>query len=146
MAYRRAHAAPKRHPDLDAGILGRRAFLSLLAVGSVAAGGLWWSEQAPGDQAAQGLPAPGPTASPAPAVGTAARPASITGPPRVAKVAPGPVVTGLPGHHNLLALTVDDGTDSAVVGAYAAFLAATGTRIPFFPNGDNPSWNEHAAA
>jgi peptidoglycan/xylan/chitin deacetylase (PgdA/CDA1 family) len=50
------------------------------------------------------------------------------------------------GDGNQLALTVDDGTDSAVVGAYAQFCRDTGTRLTFFVNGANPSWTDNALA
>ena len=45
-----------------------------------------------------------------------------------------------------LALTVDDGTDTAVVAAFAAFAADSGVRLTFFPNGCYRSWTENAAA
>lgn len=60
--------------------------------------------------------------------------------------APADVITGLPGDRNLLAWTVDDGTDSAVVAAYAAFAAATGTRLTLFATGVYPAWRENADA
>lgn len=68
-------------------------------------------------------------------------------PPLTTVPAPAPhdTITGLAGG-NGLALTVDDGTDSTVVAAYAAFLRATGIRLTFFVNGDNPSWTDNAAA
>lgn len=60
--------------------------------------------------------------------------------------APHGVITGLPGEGNLLAWTADDGTDSSVVAAYAAFAAATGTRLTLFATGTYHSWAENAAA
>lgn len=51
----------------------------------------------------------------------------------------------LPGEGNFLALTVDDGTSSEVVAAYARFAQDTGMRITFFLNGCNPAWTENAA-
>lgn len=53
---------------------------------------------------------------------------------------------GLPGEGNLLAWTVDDGADSSVVAAYAAFAAATGTRLTLFATGSYPAWAENAEA
>jgi peptidoglycan/xylan/chitin deacetylase (PgdA/CDA1 family) len=53
-------------------------------------------------------------------------------------------LTRLPGGGRAIALTIDDGTDSAVVGAYAELCRATGLRATFFCNGVNPSWTEHA--
>jgi peptidoglycan-N-acetylglucosamine deacetylase len=43
----------------------------------------------------------------------------------------------------LVALTVDDGVSSPVVGAYVALARATGIRLTFFANGVNQSWAEH---
>jgi peptidoglycan-N-acetylglucosamine deacetylase len=50
----------------------------------------------------------------------------------------------LPGAGHLIALTIDDGTDSAVLGAYAELCRATGLRATFFCNGVNRGWTEHA--
>jgi peptidoglycan/xylan/chitin deacetylase (PgdA/CDA1 family) len=56
-------------------------------------------------------------------------------------------ITALPDDvGNRLAWTVDDGADSAVVAAYAAFARTTGVRLTFFLNGKYPSWTENAAA
>ncbi|MDP9093285.1 MAG: polysaccharide deacetylase family protein [Actinomycetota bacterium] len=60
------------------------------------------------------------------------------------KTQPGTVISMLPGTGNQVALTVDDGTNSAVVRAYLEFVKSTGVRLTFFPNGRNPSWTEHA--
>jgi peptidoglycan/xylan/chitin deacetylase (PgdA/CDA1 family) len=54
------------------------------------------------------------------------------------------VVEGLPGDGISLALTIDDGTNTEVVAAFAAFAAETGTRLTFFPNGCYRSWEENA--
>ena len=59
---------------------------------------------------------------------------------------PAGVVHGLPGAGARLALTVDDGTSSEVVAAFAAFAADSGVRLTFFPNGCYRSWTENAAA
>jgi peptidoglycan/xylan/chitin deacetylase (PgdA/CDA1 family) len=53
---------------------------------------------------------------------------------------------GLPGDGNFVALTVDDGNSSEVVGLYAKFAADTGMRITFFLNGSRPAWTDNAAA
>src|SRR5262249_22186018 len=68
--------------------------------------------------------------------------------PAVASAARAPVgvLTRLPGNGNQLALTVDDGVSSAVVGAFGQFCRDTGTRLTFFVNGVNPSWSDNAAA
>jgi peptidoglycan/xylan/chitin deacetylase (PgdA/CDA1 family) len=60
--------------------------------------------------------------------------------------APVGVLTRLPGDGNQLALTVDDGVSSAVVGAFGQFCRDTGTRLTFFANGVNASWSDNAAA
>src|SRR3712207_1567227 len=56
------------------------------------------------------------------------------------------VVDGLPGKGTSLALTIDDGTDTEVVAAFAEFAADTGTRLTFFPNGRYSSWEDNAKA
>lgn len=50
----------------------------------------------------------------------------------------------LPGTGRELALTVDDGTDSSVVAAYAKLCQESGLRLTFFCNGVNRSWTENA--
>jgi peptidoglycan-N-acetylglucosamine deacetylase len=50
----------------------------------------------------------------------------------------------LPGKGQQMALTVDDGTDTAVVEAYARLAQETGIRLTFFCNGVNRSWTSHA--
>jgi peptidoglycan/xylan/chitin deacetylase (PgdA/CDA1 family) len=56
------------------------------------------------------------------------------------------VVNALPGEGTSLALTIDDGTSSEVVAAFAAFAADTGVRLTFFPNGCYRSWEDNADA
>jgi len=60
--------------------------------------------------------------------------------------APVGVLTRLPGNGNQLALTIDDGTSVAVVGAFAKFCQDSGTRLTFFVNGVNSSWSVNAPA
>jgi len=81
--------------------------------------------------------------------------AAITRPPVAGAVrmvpparvpAPVGVLTRLPGTGNELALTVDDGVNSAVVAAFGQFCADTGTRLTFFVNGVNASWTDNAPA
>lgn len=58
---------------------------------------------------------------------------------------PGEVIlTNLPGDGNRLALTIDDGTSTAVVAAFAQFCRDSGVRLTFFPNGVNESWTVNA--
>jgi len=58
--------------------------------------------------------------------------------------APSGVLNRLPGEGNQLALTVDDGTSTAVVAAFAQFCRDSGVRLTFFPNGVNQSWTDNA--
>jgi peptidoglycan/xylan/chitin deacetylase (PgdA/CDA1 family) len=60
--------------------------------------------------------------------------------------APVGVLNRLPGNGNQLALTIDDGTSVAVVGAFAQFCQDSGTRLTFFVNGVNSSWSVNAPA
>lgn len=66
--------------------------------------------------------------------------------PAVAQAAPPPngILTRLPGDGNQIALTIDDGTNTAVVAAWAQFCRDSGVRLTFFPNGVNPSWTVNA--
>jgi peptidoglycan/xylan/chitin deacetylase (PgdA/CDA1 family) len=78
--------------------------------------------------------------------------AGIAGPMPLARTVPGPrgsgepppLLTAIPGHGNQLALTVDDGADTAVVTAVAQFCRDSGVRLTFFPNGINRSWTVNA--
>ena len=63
--------------------------------------------------------------------------------PPIVRAAPGSLIDRLPGSGRAVALTVDDGVSSAVVEAYAQFVAVSGVRLTFFPNGSYPSWTEH---
>jgi len=51
----------------------------------------------------------------------------------------------LPGSTDLLALTVDDGTNSEVVRLYTQFAKDTGIRMTYFVNGVYDSWRDNAA-
>ncbi|WP_223263275.1 polysaccharide deacetylase family protein [Arthrobacter sp. NamB2] len=53
-------------------------------------------------------------------------------------------ITGLPSSEQVLAWTVDDGSDSEVVRLYIEFARRSGTRLTFFLNGSYPGWSEHA--
>ena len=50
----------------------------------------------------------------------------------------------LPGHTKTIALTVDDGTNEAVIEGYAKLARDTGLRLTFFCNGVNSGWTSHA--
>jgi peptidoglycan/xylan/chitin deacetylase (PgdA/CDA1 family) len=85
-------------------------------------------------------PAPSRALTPAAAVVPTGLPGLVPAPPPVG------VVSGLPGEGSDLALTIDDGTNSEVVAAFAAFAADSGVRLTFFPNGCYRSWTDNAAA
>jgi peptidoglycan/xylan/chitin deacetylase (PgdA/CDA1 family) len=118
--------------------MDRRRFLLTIAAGlAVAATG---RGAVTGTRAGEGLPIAAPTPvspSPASAVG-AVQPAGTLLPPTG-------VVTELPGEGDGLALTIDDGTSSEVVAAFAAFAVDSGVRLTLFPNGRYRSWEENAA-
>ena len=63
-------------------------------------------------------------------------------PARVLPAAAG-VVDRLPGDGTSLALTLDDGTSSEVVGSLCRFVRDSGVRLTFFPNGRYSSWEEN---
>ena len=68
-------------------------------------------------------------------------------PPHLTRVRlPGATLSSLPGPGNLLALTVDDGASSEVVGAYTELCRRTGMRLTFFVTTKFASWTENAAA
>src|SRR4051812_30403266 len=113
----------------------RRRFLLALAAGLAATA------------VGRGTDAPVPAR---PAAPRALRPAPAVTPlgvPGTAPVMPPTgVVRGLPGEGTSLALTIDDGTSTEVVAAFAAFAADTGVRLTFFPNGCYRSWEDNADA
>ncbi|SET36165.1 Peptidoglycan/xylan/chitin deacetylase, PgdA/CDA1 family [Geodermatophilus poikilotrophus] len=73
----------------------------------------------------------------------AAEPASVPALPAVLQ-APTGVVDRLPGEGTSLALTLDDGTSSEVVGSVCRFVEDSGVRLTLFPNGRYSSWEENA--
>jgi peptidoglycan/xylan/chitin deacetylase (PgdA/CDA1 family) len=114
--------------------MDRRRFLLVLAAGLAGASVV----QRAGELGEAG-PAPAPPPAPAPAVARVAGPVTGVLPP------PTGVVDVLPGPGPALALTIDDGTSSEVVGAFATLAADTGIRLTFFPNGCYRSWADNAA-
>ncbi len=66
-------------------------------------------------------------------------------PPDDRPPAPAGILTRLPGDGNQLALTIDDGTNPAVVAALGEFCRDSGVRLTFFPNGVNKAWTVNAA-
>jgi peptidoglycan/xylan/chitin deacetylase (PgdA/CDA1 family) len=117
------------------GTMGRRGFLAALSAGTLAAL-VAAVESARGD-----THPPAPARTPAHPLA----PVAPLHPGSIAKVLAGAAVSQIPGQGPYLALTVDDGTNSEVVGAYLDLARATGLRMTFFPNGQNQSWTEHAA-
>lgn len=155
MRYQPAHSAEEysavSYWGRPAAHMVRRTFLTLLAGGTLAALGLELDAQVASrfdaGAVAGGEAAVGAVGNGAPAASRATNAVKGRVPLlSVAKVSPDSVVNGLPGTGNLLALTVDDGTSSEVVGAYCDFIKKSGMRITFFPNGRNPSWTDHAPA
>lgn len=75
-------------------------------------------------------------------------PPTLLGPPQPStRVAvPAGAITAIPGRGNNIALTVDDGADADVVGAYIQFAKDTGARFTFFVTGIYEGWTTHKAA
>lgn len=79
------------------------------------------------------------------ASGSATRQRVFTEPTGIVKApVPKGTLSILPGKGQLMALTVDDGTDASVVQAYATLAKETGIRLTFFVNGVNRGWTEQA--
>lgn len=55
------------------------------------------------------------------------------------------LIDSLPGSSRNVALTIDDGVDSAVVKAYLDFIQSANLRLTFFVNGVRRSWTDNAA-
>jgi peptidoglycan/xylan/chitin deacetylase (PgdA/CDA1 family) len=121
--------------------MDRRSFFTVLAAGLIGAsvGRSTASLTGPSPQLADALAAPREQPRPAPVASSR--------PPGVVPVAP-PVgeVSRLPGPATTLALTVDDGTSTEVVGAFVDLASRTGVRLTFFPNGSYRSWTDVAPA
>ena len=115
--------------------MDRRGFLLVLAAGLAGAA----VGQGTTDLVHAG-PTPSRTPAPAAAV-TSTKALSV-----VPVLPPTGVVDVLPVDGNSLALTIDDGADSEVVGGLIAFAADTGVRLTFFPNGSYRSWEDNASA
>lgn len=115
--------------------MDRRRFLLTLAAGLAGA--------AVGrGTAGPAAPSPVPAAGPAPPA-RAPRLATAGAAGVVPVDPPLGVVDALPGGGPSLALTIDDGTSSDVVAAFARFAADSGTRLTFFPNGRYRSWEDN---
>lgn len=114
----------------------RNVLLGLVATATAVAFARCGNE--PASQAAQVPPAPAPPPPPE-------WPALLPAPPPAARFAlpGGAVLSELPGAGDLLALTLDDGVDSTVVGAYAQLARDTGIRLTMFVNGVYSSWTDN---
>jgi len=115
--------------------MDRRGFLLVLAAGLAGAA----VGQGTTDLV-NARPTPSRTPAPAAAVTSTEVLSPLAGPP------PTGVVDALPGEGTSIALSIDDGTNSEVVGAFIAFAATTGVRLTFFPNGMYRSWEDNAKA
>lgn len=120
--------------------MDRRRFLAMLAAGTVVAA-TGCSRAYGGDAISLDTPSipDAPVASPHP-------PASaLPGPPQPSSRVPVPrgALTAIPGEGNNIALTVDDGADADVIGAYIRFAEDTGARFTFFVTGVYDGWTVH---
>ncbi|MEP6630179.1 MAG: polysaccharide deacetylase family protein [Lapillicoccus sp.] len=136
--------------------MDRRTMLAVLA-GGVAAALTACTDHAPANPSDPANPAAG-SAGGSSTSGSAAAPSGTSGssasatrqrvftePSGIVKAAvPKGTLSILPGKGQQMALTVDDGTDTTVVAAYARLAQETGIRLTFFCNGVNRSWTEHA--
>ncbi|MBR7193486.1 polysaccharide deacetylase family protein [Gordonia sp. SCSIO 19800] len=123
----------------------RRDFLAVLAAGTV--GALTSSALvgcATPVPAAEIDPADGPSTPPR-TTSTTPVPSSGLLPPAVGTRRPLPdgAITALPGPGRCLALTVDDGASSEVIGAYVKFARDTGARFTFFVTVSFDGWTDH---
>jgi peptidoglycan/xylan/chitin deacetylase (PgdA/CDA1 family) len=117
--------------------LSRRRLLLGLVAGATAIGAAGCGIGGPSHVA---QPAVAPPLPPAPLW-----PALAPPPPPAARVLlpGGGVLSSLPGDGDLLALTLDDGVDTAVVRAYAQLALDTGIRLTMFVTGVYQSWTEN---
>lgn len=135
------------HRNQETAELNRRRFLGGLAIASVASVGLARCMVDPQPRTFAQTPA---TAASGAAVAPPAGP-TVAGllppPPPSARIRlpGGGVLSQLPGEGDLLALTVDDGTNSEVVRAYTQLAKDTGIRLTFFVNGIYDSWTDNLA-
>jgi len=129
--------------------LTRRAALAAGATAAIAALAACTTPVAVGETVTP-TPTPRPTMPDAPPpIAVEAEPSPAAPPqgaPSITKVpAPSGTIDLLPGEGNLMAWTVDDGTNAEVIAAYAAFAASTGTRLTMFVTGTYFAWDENVA-
>ncbi|GAB11591.1 hypothetical protein GOARA_078_00400 [Gordonia araii NBRC 100433] len=124
--------------------MDRRTFLATLAAGT--AGALVGCATTPEDEADLLAAGYGPSPSPPPRSPEPSR-LPLDGPlPSTRAALPSQPITALPGQGRALALTVDDGASSEVVGAYAEFAHRTGARFTFFVTGQFDAWRDNREA
>lgn len=126
--------------------LNRRRFLGSLAAGTVVAVGAARCIVDPQQRTYAQTTTMGATGDAAPSGPSVA--GLLPPPPATARIRlPGSgALSQIPGKGDLLALTVDDGVSTEVVGAYVQFAKDTGIRLTFFVNGVYDSWTENLAA
>jgi peptidoglycan/xylan/chitin deacetylase (PgdA/CDA1 family) len=96
----------------------------------------------PSPVALRHTPSPMPAASPLPP-----EPLPRFGEPELTgRAQPVGKIFGLPGEGNSIALTVDDGLNSAVISGYAEFIKETGMRVTFFVTGSYDGWKNNVEA
>jgi len=140
-----ASRASAPRPGAQPSALRRRALLLGLASAAVGLTGCTSAVRVGPTAAAVAAtpsPTPTPTPPPRPVPTTTAAPVPV----RARFPLPEGTITELPGDGSLMAWTVDDGSDSDVVAAYAQFAKDTGTRLTFFLNGKYDSWTVNAPA
>ena len=163
---RHERSAPKHAAESSRGAVAgvdRRLFLGLVGAGAVAVGGgvfaavssaaaprgpvasptLASTPRATASATAPATPTPTPTPTETPTPTPTPEPTPSL--PPLEKVAlPGGALTELPGQGNLLAWTVDDGTNAAVIRHDTEVAAATGPRLTLFHNGSPAGWTQNA--
>jgi len=114
--------------------MDRRTFLASIAAAVATGLAACSADATPGQSAGE------------PGVGAPRWGASRFTPPKGLTKAPVPYGTlfRLPGDTKTVALTVDDGTNEAVIEGYAKLARDTGLRLTFFCNGVNSGWTTHA--
>jgi peptidoglycan/xylan/chitin deacetylase (PgdA/CDA1 family) len=126
------------------GVLGMGLGAGSVAAGDYLAGG--FSSKHPDAElaVARGIGAPRPEPHPVPSA--TLLPPHFSAPQLTKLKLPGATLYGLPGPGNLMALTVDDGASSEVIGAYTELCRRTGMRLTFFVTRKYPGWTENATA
>jgi len=113
----------------------RRGFLLAVGIGTL---GVLTACELSAAQSGSALPAAPTPDAPTPAEPGPVIPVLQNGGPALTRIPPpDTVVSWVPDTPPLVALTVDDGVSSPVVGAYVTLAKATGIRLTIFANGVN---------